>query len=81
MTLRGAAGDSANTVMFAALSGLMSQIVFVSSLGMILFGILSVVFWITYSHRVFGPVVSLRRQVTALKEGKYEERIKLRQNL
>lgn len=80
LALRGEAGDAANTALFAALSGLMSQIVFISSLGMILLGILSLVFWIVYSHRIFGPVVSLRRHITSLLEGKYDSRVKLRKN-
>lgn len=77
--LRGAAaGDLTYSAFLGPLTNVMNQIVFVSSLGMVLIGILSVVFWITYSHRLFGPVVALRRQITALKEGRYEARCKLR---
>lgn len=35
---------------------------------------------LVYTHRIFGPVVQIRQQVTKMRNGNYEERIYLRNN-
>lgn len=76
--LRLAINESSNLEYLAAINGLLSQMIWVSSLGMILLGLLSLLFWIIYSHRVFGPVVQLRRQIENIRNGDFSYRIQLR---
>lgn len=45
---------------------------------MIVLGIFNYFLWLVYSHRIFGPEVSIRRQIDALCKGEYDKRITLR---
>jgi methyl-accepting chemotaxis protein len=42
--------------------------------------ILSLLVWLFFSHRIFGPIVSIRRRINALANGDYQSRIRLRAN-
>ena len=48
------------------------------SIGMSACGLFSFVLWVIFSHRIFGPIVPLRRQLQKLAAGDFEDRIKLR---
>lgn len=47
-------------------------------LAMVVLAVLCYLLWLIYSHRIFGPEVSLRRQIDALCKGEYDTRITLR---
>lgn len=52
--------------------------VVVSAVIALLYVAVSVGFCVTFSHRLLGPIVALRRQVEALKNGDYGSRVQLR---
>jgi signal transduction histidine kinase len=43
-------------------------------------GVAYFVFWLFHSHRVFGPMIPIGRQLDLMKEGNFQERITLRRN-
>ncbi|MGE0633793.1 MAG: HAMP domain-containing protein [Pseudobdellovibrionaceae bacterium] len=55
-----------------------NKILFSSAIGILVFGFATFIFWFIASHRIFGPVVAIRRQLENLNSGRYEARIKLR---
>jgi HAMP domain-containing protein len=77
---RSTMSSSAPPEVLAVLNGIMGQLVLMSSLGMALIGLLTLVLWIVYSHRIFGPQVPIRRQVANLMKGDYDYKINLRKN-
>lgn len=62
----------------AFLSSVMGQAVILCSIGMLAIGVVSLILWMLYSHRIFGPMVPIRRQVDAIKNGNYDFKIVLR---
>ena len=46
--------------------------------GAIVLILMCLLLWVVYSHRVFGPMIPLRRHVQKLKEGDYSSRVILR---
>lgn len=46
--------------------------------GLIFFALTCFALWVIYSHRIFGPMVPLRRHVQQLSAGDYASRIHLR---
>jgi Tfp pilus assembly protein PilV len=46
--------------------------------GQLLFGFFAFMMWLVYSHRIFGPMVALRRHVQNLLAGNYGEKVVLR---
>ncbi len=78
--VRETVGSSAPPESLAVLNGIIGQVTLMACLGMTLMGLLSLVLWIVYSHRIFGPVVPLRRQIESLRAGNYDVRIRLRRN-
>jgi methyl-accepting chemotaxis protein len=77
---RNALSSSAPPEVLATLNGIMGQLVLMCSLGMVLIGLLGLVLWIVYSHRIFGPQVKIRRQIANLMKGDYDYKISLRKN-
>lgn len=65
--------DSAQMVWAAS-----APMLFLALANLILLGFVSFHFGFVATHRVFGPLVPLLRQVEALKQGRYEARSKLR---
>ncbi len=49
-------------------------------IAMLVIGVLTLVMWIIYSHRMLGPVVPLRKHVEKLCDGNYDDRIRLRKH-
>lgn len=47
---------------------------------MVILGISCLVFWIISSHRIFGPIVPIRRQIDHLLANRFQERIYLRKS-
>lgn len=64
----------------AFLSTIMGQAVMLCSIAMLLIGALTLVLWMVYSHRIYGPMVPIRRQVDAIKNGNYDFKIVLRKS-
>lgn len=55
--------------------------VFTWALGGILgLGIVTLLLWIVQSHRIFGPMVPMRRFITAIEEGRVERDFELRKD-
>lgn len=77
---KGSMASSAPPEALAFLNNAMAQAVLYSSIGMLVIGILTLMLWLVYSHRIFGPMVPIRRQVEALKSGNYDFKINLRKN-
>jgi methyl-accepting chemotaxis protein len=77
---RGAMSSSAPPEAIAYLNNAMGQAVMFSSIGMFVIGVLTLILWLVYSHRIFGPMVPIRRQVEALKSGNFDFKINLRKN-
>lgn len=48
--------------------------------GQLIFGTLCLLLWVIFSHRIFGPVVPIRRQIKNLIDGNYNSKITLRKN-
>jgi HAMP domain-containing protein len=48
--------------------------------GMCVLGLFSMILWVIYSHRIFGPVVPIRRHLARLIAGNYDEKMTLRKN-
>ncbi len=48
--------------------------------GVIAFSFLSLLIWLLFSNRIFGPIVPIRRQIERLTKGDYEFRIQLRRH-
>jgi methyl-accepting chemotaxis protein len=44
----------------------------------LLYIVVVVILWLAHGHRVIGPMVSLQRQIEALKNGDYGARVRLR---
>lgn len=61
-------GEVATKVMMAGL------------IGMLIMSALSLILWLIYSHRIFGPTVPIRRQIDLLCQGNYDSQITLRKN-
>jgi methyl-accepting chemotaxis protein len=55
-----------------------SEIMVIDLIGLTIVGILCFVLWVTYSHRIFGPIVAIRRHVQAVIDGNFDSRIHLR---
>lgn len=70
--------SSAPPEALAFLNNVMGQAVIWSSLGMVLIGLVSLILWMIYSHRIFGPVLQIRRQVDSMKSGNFDFKIVLR---
>src|SRR5665213_3127681 len=47
-------------------------------IGLVIVGFLCLALWVIFSHRIFGPIVPLRRHVQNLARGEYRSRIKPR---
>lgn len=80
LNVRVAAEAAASTDAIVILNNMMSQLVLWASAGMAVIGLLTLILWIIYSHRIFGPLVPIRRQVQNLIKGDYDFQIKLRKN-
>lgn len=78
--VRDSMSSNASSEMLAVLNDIMGQLVLMCSLGMALIGLLTLLLWIVYSHRIFGPQVPIRRQVANLMKGDYDYKISLRKN-
>lgn len=48
--------------------------------GIALMSALSIIFWLVYTHRIFGPEVPMLRHIRNMIDGKYDGRIQLRKN-
>jgi len=70
-------GDVQARVSMADLSNQVSNLAVIGICGM---AILSVSLWIIFSHRIFGPMVPIQRQVDKLIDGSYEGEIQLRKH-
>jgi hypothetical protein len=62
----------------AALTELSGRIFHIAGVGVVSMGMICLVTWLMYSHRIFGPVVPMRRHVANLRSGNFETEIKLR---
>lgn len=69
-------GGNAATV--AALHGLLGRATMIGTFGLGIFGVAAILMWVVFSHRIFGPVVPIRRHVEKLIEGDFSSRIALR---
>jgi signal transduction histidine kinase len=52
----------------------------IASLGMFLIALLSVMFWLMYSHRIFGANYAIEKQIKNFQVGNFNETLKLRKN-
>lgn len=76
--LKRAQEASANSPAVMALQETFSQITLAGSVGLGLLFLVCFGYWIVYSHRIFGPVVPIRRTIQKLTDGDYKARIHLR---
>ena len=76
--LKRAQEASANSAAISALQETFSQIVLAGSVGLGVLYLVCFGYWIVYSHRIFGPVVPIRRTIQKLTSGDYSTRINLR---
>jgi HAMP domain-containing protein len=79
-SLHGDMGDSVHAQDLPVLKTILSKVVLTASLGIGLMGLLAVSLWIYFSHRIFGPVVPIRRHIKNLMDGNFSGEIKLRSN-
>jgi signal transduction histidine kinase len=70
-----ASNDLATVAKVSAMSG---HMLLIASVGIVLLAGISLVTWLMYSHRIFGPVVPIRRQLLNLREGNYGGKVTLR---
>ena len=61
-----------------ALLELQRSVTTVGMVGLVVLAIVCLVLWLFYSHRVFGPLVAIRRHIEKLTEGDYSSRVQLR---
>ena len=59
---------------------LIQNIQVLGSFGMFLIALLSLMFWLVYSHRIFGANYAIEKQIRNLQDGNYNETLKLRKN-
>jgi methyl-accepting chemotaxis protein len=52
----------------------------IGSFGMFLIAVLSLMFWLLYSHRIFGAVYAIEKQIKNFQDGNYNETLKLRKH-
>ena len=64
----------------AAIQTLIQNVQLIGSLGMFFIALLSLMFWLVYSHRIFGAVYAIEKQIRNLQDGNYNETLKLRKN-
>lgn len=74
--LRKSAGSSPEVTL--AIMDAVSSATRTGAVGLAVIGIVCVVFWLAASHRIFGPMVPIRRQIKSLIDGDYDARINLR---
>lgn len=60
--------------------GLSGDLMIAGGIAMTASGILSFLFWIITSHRIFGPIVAIRRFIRGLEEGHFSQTLRLRKN-
>lgn len=48
--------------------------------GLLCLGTMGIGLWLLYSHRIFGPIVPIYRQIENLCNGRYDEKIHLRKH-
>src|SRR4051812_49270433 len=70
-----AASDS-QLVFFEANNLVSSQTMYIGLWGFTLSALLTLMFWLTLSHRIFGPAVPIKRHIQRLIEGDYESKIR-----
>jgi HAMP domain-containing protein len=64
----------------SAVDEILSEITAFGAGGSFLLAFLCALFWLMYSHRIYGPTVALRRHIDNLKQGNYQARIRLRKH-
>lgn len=63
-----------------AIQGALTSAVYVSILLAVAIAFLAVLMGIRMSHRVYGPIVAIKRHIANLSEGNYKARLSLRRN-
>src|SRR5665213_127490 len=69
-----------NQMLAAMADNIMDQAVLVSLVGIVILCIATVIFWLIYTHRIFGPQVPILRHIRRLVDGNYESEIQLRKH-
>jgi signal transduction histidine kinase len=67
-----------NLAAMNALHELQKQMTTMGQFGLVVLAVSCLILWIVSSHRIFGPVIPMRRHVRKLVEGDYTSRIHLR---
>jgi hypothetical protein len=67
-----------NLAFIAMFKDIVSSIMFTGIIGISVLSVVCFILWVVYSHRIFGPIVPIRRHIISLKNGDYSVRIKLR---
>ena len=67
-----------NPTTSVAIAAAIGRVTTTGMVGILVFGLVTLVLWIIYSHRIFGPTVPFRRHIGKLLEGDYTTRIQLR---
>lgn len=75
-TAMASSSDSNPTI--AVLSSVMDIVTSTGVWGLGLFGMVCLIAWVIYSHRIFGPTVPIKRHLDNLINGRYDSRITLR---
>lgn len=73
-----AANSTSEIVRLETAHYLASNLVVVGLVGVTLSGLLTFIFWLTLSHRIFGPEVPILRQLDQMIAGNFQSRIRLR---
>jgi HAMP domain-containing protein len=62
----------------SAFSDIAARAMMNSLIGIVVMSLLSLILWLIYSHRIFGPTVPIRRHIDLLCQGNYDSQITLR---
>ena len=70
--------DFSNTQMIALITQIKTKILVICTLGVLFLGTLCGLLWAMASHRIFGPMVQIHKQLDNFLSGDYQSKIKLR---
>ncbi len=71
-------GITQDFAMITKLNQVSVNVLMISLVGLAVLSIACLVLWMIYSHRIFGPLVPIRRQVENLRNGNFSEQVTLR---
>jgi methyl-accepting chemotaxis protein len=71
---------STNPEAVGDIQSIIHNVQIIASLGMFLIALLTVMFWLMYSHRIFGANYAIEKQIKNLQVGNFSETLTLRKN-